>query len=210
MEEEDQAPSSAAESLRLITEQTAATQRSLTLDARLQYWPWGFSWLIGFGLLYLRNGPDGQVLWNLPSWLPLATLFALMIVALVVTSVAGARAGRHLVGNSPRRGKVYGLAWGVGFLSVFTVAGRLSRYLPGPEVGLMWGALSIGVVATLYLAGSAIWGGQRLMRLGLWTAGVNILGVWAGPGWHSLIISLAGGGGLILAGLIANIHRGQS
>ena len=60
-DDDDAAPVSAAESLRLIEAQRAATERSLTPDPRLIYWPWGVAWLVGFGLLFLRYGPDGQV-----------------------------------------------------------------------------------------------------------------------------------------------------
>jgi len=44
----------------MIQAQQAATRRSLEPDPRLIYWPWGFAWLIGFGLLFLRHGPQEQ------------------------------------------------------------------------------------------------------------------------------------------------------
>jgi hypothetical protein len=204
--EADEAPPSAADSLRLIEEQWSAATRSLTPDPRLLYWPWGFAWLIGFGLLYLRFGPHDQVLWNLPWWLPLSTLYALMAIAYVVSTMAGVRAGRHLVGETAVKGRRYGIAWFLGFAGVAAVAGRLSSLLPGPEVGLMWAALSVAITGTLYLAGAAVWGNRDLFVLGLWVGVVNVVGVVLGPGWHSLVIALAGGGGLIAVGLLAHVR----
>src|SRR5688572_24062952 len=108
---DDDAPPSAEESMRLIHEQRAVTARSLSPDPRLLYWPWGTAWLVGFGLLYLRHGPDGRVLVDMPSWLPLTTLFVLMAAAIVVTSITGGRAFRHVHGESAIKGRRYGFAW---------------------------------------------------------------------------------------------------
>jgi len=207
---DDAAPTDAEESLRLIREQRAATERSLSPDPRLIFWPWGIAWLVGFGLLYLRHGPGERVLWNIPGWLTLATLFTLMIAAFLISGFAGARAGRHVSGASSTKGLMYGLAWFPGFAGVGVIAGYLSDFLPEPQVGLMWAALSVGLVAVLYIAGAAIWGARELFVLGCWIGLVNIAGVIAGPGWHSLVIAVAGGGGLLAAGLIGWLRLGRS
>ena len=67
MGDEDETPFNAADTLRLIEEQRSTTQRSLTPDPRLLYWPWGFAWLVGFGLLFLRFGPNGRVFVDMPE-----------------------------------------------------------------------------------------------------------------------------------------------
>ena len=41
---------------------------------------------------------------------------------------------------------------------------------------------------------------------GAWLTVINIVGVNAGAGWHSLIISIGGGGGLILLGLVLRMR----
>ncbi len=206
---EDVAPISPAESLRLIKEQQAATERSLNPDPRLIYWPWGLAWLIGFGLLYLRHGPGDQVLWNIPGWLPLASLFVLMIAAGLVSGITGARAGSAVSGESSIKGMMYGFAWFLGFAGIAVTLSQIQDFLPDAQVGLIWAAMSVGLVAVLYLAGGAIWKSWDLFILGCWLAVINVVGVLAGPGWHSLVISLAGGGGLIAAGVIASIHIGR-
>lgn len=199
----ERAPASPAETLRLIDAERAEVQRRLTPDPRLVYGPWGLAWLLGHGLLFLRFGPDGRVLVAMPAALPLIALFILLAIALVVSVRAEVRASRHVVGISSVQARQYGLAWAAGFGSVGVIAGRLSGMLPSEEVGLLWAAVSVVVVGLLYMAGAAIWQARELFVLGAWITVVNIGGVLAGPGWHSLAISLLGGGGLLIGGFVA-------
>jgi hypothetical protein len=203
---DEAAPVSAAESLRLIEAQRDAATRSLSPDPRLIYWPWGLAWLIGFGLLFLRHGPHEQVRVNMPNELPLVTLFTLMIIAFLVSGLTGARANRQISGDSSIRGLRYGLSWLAGFSGNAVVCAHVSKFLPAPEVSLLWAATSVGLVAVLYLAGSATWQSRDLLVLGIWLTISNIAGVLAGPGWHSLVISVAGGGGLLVAGFVVRLR----
>jgi hypothetical protein len=206
-EDDDAAPADAAETLRLIREQQVATERSLTPDPRLIYWPWGIAWLVGFALLFLRFGPHGRVYVNLPSWLPLTTLFVLMIIAFLVSGLAGTRASKQVRGQSARQGAMYGWSWFLAFGGFFTLASRITQFLPDDYSGLLWAAGSVGIVGVLYLAGGAVWNSQDLFVLGLWVTVMNIGGVIAGPGWHSLIISVGAGGGLLVAGAVTQVKR---
>jgi hypothetical protein len=202
MGEDDAAPASAAESLRLIEAQRDVAERSLRPDPRLTYWPWGFAWFVGFGLLFLRHGPHEEVRVDMPSVLPLLTLYALMIIAFVVSGVAGAKANRHISGDSSSRGRMYGFSWFLGFVGMAVLCVHVSPFLPPDEIGLLWAAASMGLVGVLYLAGGAAWNSRDMFVLGLWLTIINIAGVLAGPGWHSLVVSLAGGGGMLVAGLV--------
>lgn len=205
--EQDEIPPSLVEAQRLIAEQRALAVRSLSADPRLFYWPWGIAWLVGFALFYLRHGPHERVLVAMPSWLPLATLFALMVAAMVVSGVAGARSARHIRGESRVKGMAYGLAWFLGFVGIGSTAGRVSDLLPSPEANLLWAGLSLGFVAAMYLAGGAVWGDRDMVALGGWMGAVNAAGVAAGPGWHSLVAATLGAGGLLVAGQIAAVRR---
>jgi hypothetical protein len=207
--EDDPAPISAADTLRLIEEQRAATERSLTPDPRLLYWPWGVAWLVGFGLLFLRYGPDNRILFDMPSWLPLSTLYALMVAAFVVSGWAGAKAWRHMSGQSSVTGALYGWTWFLAFGGFSALAIRVSPHLPPEWSGLLWGAGSVGVVGLMYLNGGAIWRSRDLFVLGLWITAINILGIVAGPGWHSLVISLGAGGAMIITGAMAHLRPGR-
>ncbi|MEV6797109.1 transporter [Micromonospora rifamycinica] len=206
--DDDTAPLDAADAMRLIREQQASTVRRLEPDPRLHYWPWGFAWLIGFGVYFLRFSPDSRTLVAMPAWLPLTVLFTLLAAAAVVFGVGSARAYRHVAGESAQRGRWYGTAWGLGFFGLSVVIGRVTDSLPPDLAGLLWSALSVGLTGALHMAGGAIWLDRTLFRLGVWLTVVNIVGVLAGPGWHALVVSVAGGGGLLVAGVLARRRHG--
>lgn len=199
-------PADPAEMLRLIETERSAAERSMRPNPLVMYVPWGVAWFVGFGLCFLREGPDGRVFVAMPSWLPLTALFVLMAVALVITAWVGVRAGRHVRGESSIRGMQYGLSWFAAFAAVAVIASRFSDSLPEPEVGLLWSALSVAAVAVMYMTGAAIWQTWDMFVLGAWMTVTNIAGVLAGPGWHYLVICLAGGGGLLVGGLVGWLH----
>lgn len=182
--------------------------RRLNPDARFYYWPWGFAWLLGFGLLFLRFGPDGRVFVDLPPWLPLNLLFVLLVAAGVVSGIATAKAHGQVTGESSRRGAWYGLAWAFGYASVLATVGRVAGHLPDDQAGLLWSGTAVGLTGALHIAGGATWLDRNLLRLGIWITLINAVGVIAGPGWHALVISVAGGGGMLVAGaVIAGLRR---
>ncbi|MFY1705482.1 transporter [Micromonospora sp. WMMA1923] len=205
--EDELPPADPAAALRLIREQQATAARRLEPDPRAYYWPWGLAWLIGFGLFFLRFSPNGRVLVDLPAWLPLTVLFVLLGAAGIVSGVASARAYGDVTGDSARRGAWYGWSWFLGFLTVFAVAGRVSDSLPPELTGLLWSALSVGLTGVLHMAGGAVWLDRRLFLLGVWITVLNVLGSVAGPGWHALVVAVAGGGGMILAGLLGWLRQ---
>ena len=200
---DDDLPMEPAESLRLIERQRAEAERALTPDQRLFLWPWGFAWLIGFTVYFLRFGPDGRVLVALPEWLPLIVLLGLMIAAGIVTGVAGTRAGRWVAGPSSRQGILYGVTWSVAFFGLSTVLSRVSDLLPDAELNLLWAGAMVGLTGALHMAGGAIFNDRNLFTLGAFVTVVNVAGVVIGPGWHSLILAVAAGGGMIVAGAVA-------
>src|SRR5690349_23799060 len=78
--DDDEPLGNPADSLALIARERANLVRDIAPDPRLMYWPWGFAWLLGFGLMFLRFGPDGRVYVDMPQWLPL-TVLALSFIA---------------------------------------------------------------------------------------------------------------------------------
>ncbi|MFB9179488.1 transporter [Dactylosporangium sucinum] len=200
-EDDDAPPESPAESLAMISRERDAVSRSMRLNPLAYYLPWGFAWLIGFGLLFLRYGPHGRVYVPMPGWLPLVVLVTLLAGAAISTIAMSAAKGRHVHGRSSWQGAAYGWTWFLAFSGVGSTLGRFTAYLPESERGLLWASVSVGVTAIMYLAGSAIWLSREMFVLGAWVTVVNIAGVAAGPGWHSLLVALGGGGGLILFGL---------
>jgi hypothetical protein len=196
-------PADPAASLRLIAQERAATQRRLIPDPRLQLWPWGFAWLIGFGVFFLRFGPDNRVLVDMPAWVPLTVLLGLITLAGIITGVVGARAGRQVSGPSSRQGAMYGFTWSVAFIAMAVLLSRLSHLLPVPEANLLWAGAMVALTGVLHMAGGTIWNDRDLYVLGISINVVNVVGIIAGPGWHALIVAVLGGGGMLVAGLVS-------
>jgi hypothetical protein len=198
----DDPPRDPAATLRMIEDQRAAAARLVNPDPRIYYWPWGFAWLIGFAVFFLRYGPNGRVYVDLPEWLPFALLLTLIVAAGAVAGVGSARAYRHIAGDSSRRGLYYGLSWAVGFASLMTVAGRIAQYVPDDLQGILWAGIAVGLTGVLHMAGGAIFLDAYLFALGLWISVINLVGILFGPGWHSLVVAVLGGGAMIVAGWV--------
>ncbi|MCY1137345.1 transporter [Actinoplanes sp. Pm04-4] len=205
--DDDAPPLDPAESLALIERERAQVGRDLSPDPRLMYWPWGIAWLVTFTLFFLRYGPDGRVFVDLPGWLPLVALAVCMIAAGIVTGVAGSRVSRRVMGPSNRQGAMYGISWSVAFTAFSVLFSQISDVLPEDKAGLLWAGGMVAVTGALHMAGAAIWNDRDMFILGSWTSLINIVGILAGPGWHSLIVAVAGGGGMMAAGLIGWLRQ---
>jgi hypothetical protein len=201
--DDEMPPADPAESLRLIARERAATGRQLTPDPRLLLWPWGLAWLIGFGIYFLRFGPDGRVFVDLPEFLPLTVLLGLITVAGIITGVAGARAGRQVSGPSSRQGAMYGFTWSVAFIGMAVLLSRISDLLPTASANLLWAGAMVALTGVLHMAGGALWNDRTGYILGIWISVVNVVGIILGAGWHALIVAVLGGGGMLIAGLVA-------
>jgi hypothetical protein len=202
MDPDDRPLSDPAATLALIEAQRATAERRLNPHPIVWYGPWGTAWLLGFGLLFLRFGPDGKVFVDMPEWLPLVVLYASLVGALVVSTLFASRAFKHVRGESARQGTMYGLAWALTFAGIGTTTGVFADRLPDDLGGMLWGSVSVAAVGTMHMAGAAIWRDLMMFILGAWITVVNIAGVLAGPGWHSLLIAVLGGGGMLGTGVV--------
>jgi hypothetical protein len=205
--DDERPPVDPAESLRLIAQERAQTERIITPDPRLLLWPWGLAWTIGFTVYFLRFGPDGRVLVHMPGWVPLTVLMALIIGAGITTGIVGARAGRYITGPSSTQGAMYGITWFVAFAGATVVLIQVSDALPVDKVNLLWAGVMVALTGALHMAGGTIYRDRSLFTLGVWTSVINVVGVIAGPGWHSLILAVAGGGGMLVAGTYQWLKR---
>ena len=205
--DDDEPLGNPADSLALIERERANLVRDIAPDPRLMYGSWGIAWLLGFGLLFLRFGPDGKVFVDLPEWLPLTVLSLLFIAAGVITGVTGARSAMQTRGPSSRQGLMYGLSWSIAFTGMGVLFGQFGDVLPDDRLGLLWAGGLVALTGALHMAGGAIWDDRELFILGAWTSAINVAGIIAGPGWHSLIVAIAGGGGMLAAGLLGWLRR---
>ncbi|MBM2617955.1 transporter [Actinoplanes sp. LDG1-06] len=200
--DDDAPPLDPAESLALIERERHNLGRDLSPDPRMMFWPWGIAWLVGFTLFFLRFGPDGRVFVDLPEWIPLTGLALLMVAAGITTGIAGSRVSSRVSGPSTRQGIMYGVSWSIAFTAFSILFGQFSDLLPEDKAGLLWAGGMVALTGALHMAGGAVWNDRDLFVLGAWTSAINVAGILIGPGWHALIVAVAGGGGMIAAGII--------
>ena len=187
----------------LIQRTTTDTRRSLEVRVPALYAGWGIAWLVGLGGMWLSV--RGQHPYSGPNTISAILLGVLLVGAVVVTIVSVGRATNGVHGQSEIQGRIFGIAWPIGFVTFFVMEGALAHGGASNTVlGLVGAAGPLLVTSLVYLVGAAIWLDWAMFVMGAWLAVVVAVGVWTGPVAVLLIDSLAGGGGfLAMAGYLA-------
>jgi hypothetical protein len=189
---------SVGESLALIEAQHREAQRRLGVNPALIYGLWAAAYLLGFGAVFLTY----------PTAIPLrlrgavagVIIGVLFVAATVVSIVTGVRAGRGRRGPSRAAGAMFGWSWTLGFCTLAAVNSGVTRLgLPHDAVTLLWSGSSLLVAGVLYLAAGALFQDRFQYGLGLWMLVSAASSVFAGVPGNFAVVSLAGGGGLLLA-----------
>jgi hypothetical protein len=190
-------PLTAEESLALIERQRREVHRRLGVNVALFYGPWGAAYLLGFGSVFLTY--PTAVPWRLPGGVAAVITGVLFATAVVVSVVTGTRAGRGVRGPSRMVGAMYGWSWTLGFSALAAVNIGVTRLgLPADAVTLLWSGSALLLVGVLYLAGGALWQDRFQYGLGVWMLVTGAGSVLAGVPGNFAVLSLAGGGGLLL------------
>jgi hypothetical protein len=192
MEEMD--PGSAAELLRQSAHHARAR---LTANQPLIYAAWGVAWLAGCGAMWLsvlgQHPFRGAAAWAV------AILGAGGGTAGAVTAISAARASRGIGGVSARQGAIFGIAWPVGFASLFMIIGAAWHFGAGPKVtGILGATGSLLVVGLIYVLAAGMWMDWVMFWVGMWLLLVASAGAWTGPVGSLLADAVAGGGGFLL------------
>jgi hypothetical protein len=191
-------PLTAGESLALIERQHQEAQRRLVPNVALFFGPWGVAYLLGFGSIFLTYPTALPI--RLAGWAAAVVTAVLFASAVVITAVTGARAGRGLRGPSQAAGIMYGWSWTLGFSALTAVNLGVTRLgLPDEAVTLLWSGSSLLLVGVLYLGGGALFQDRFQYGLGVWMLVSGACSVFAGVPGNFAVVSLAGGGGLLLA-----------
>lgn len=202
---EDDAPNDAAEGLAIIDAQLELTRKRSEPDARMLLTYWGVAWVVGYLSLYVtaRDSSAHQpAVW---SFIVFGVVIAAAIV-LTIVHILRRTAGLH--GVSARSGTMYGFSWTIGFIGIYLINSGLLRAGASDEVmALAWTALPVFLVGILYLAGAALWQTTVMYVLGTWF--VLLAGVATVVGLPDLylVMTTAGGGGMLVGALAAHIAR---
>jgi hypothetical protein len=186
------------ESLALVEAQRARVRASTDVHVEIIYGAWGLAWLLGFAALWTTGSSSAPV--RLAPPVAGTVLGVLMLAALVVTLVHTVRQQRGVRGEDDLRGALYGWTWFVSFAALTAVLITLGRRGVDPALlDLLWPALSCLLVAVLYMMGAAVWRDVHMFALGAWFAVCVVAGVLVGTPGTFAVMSLAGGGGFLLA-----------
>ena len=206
----DDAPLDLAATAALIAEQRARVAAATDVDARILFGAWGLAWLIGYGLVW-DAALDSPRLGLAQDHAGL-TFGGLVMAGLVVTAVHLTRRSAGVRGTSATQGAMYGWAWGLSFAGLFALSSALGRAGVGNEAIMLAATIVTPlIVGALYMAGAAIWGYPTQFALGAWISVVTIVAAVVGMPHMLLVMSLAGGGGmLVTAGVDAALRRRSS
>lgn len=175
--------------------------RRLSVSGTVLFVAWGTAWTVGYLLLWATaRGASPQAV--APGW-ALATYFALLIGAGVVTAVHVTRRSRGLRGQSATTGTMYGLSWAFAFVAVSMVIGAMARHGLDPEqMAVLSNGIASLVVGTLYMAGAAMSREKAWFVLGAWIVAVTAFACFLPVVQLYLVMALAGGGGMLVAAAV--------
>jgi len=197
-------PLDPASSAALIAEQRAKVEAATDVDGRIMFGAWGVAWLLGFGLLWLVN--SGRL--TMPDEAAFLAFTALLVLAGAVTAWHLAVKGTGVRGASARQGAMYGWAWFLSFGVVFALGVALDRAgATGEVMSLAMTVASLLMVGALYMAGGAIWEERIQWALGAWICVSTIAAALVGSPHMYLVMSLAGGGGMLVAAGVEAARR---
>lgn len=191
-------PLSPSESLALIEREQHEVNRRLGVNVALFYGPWGVAYLLGFGAIYLSY--PSPVGWHLPTAVAGVLVSVLFSAAIAISIASGMRAGRGVRGPSRAAASMYGWSWVLGFSAVGAINFGMSRLnLPADAATLLQSGNSLLLVGVLYLAGGALFQDRFQYALGVWMLATGAASVLVGVPGNFAVLSLADGGGLLLA-----------
>ena len=200
----DDDPIDPREGLAIVAAQRRRVRDSI-VDDRLVFGVWGIAWLVGYGAMWWSADRSAT---STASGLGGLVFVGVAVTALVVTLVHIARATHGLAGTSSQVGAMYGWAWFMGFLGQGLVtAGVLRAGADAQVVAIVANGVAALVVGLLYMAGGALWREASLFAVGAWmiaTAGAASL--LPMPGGY-LVMSVAGGGGMLAAAALTHVRR---
>ncbi|RSM55112.1 hypothetical protein DMH03_33545 [Amycolatopsis sp. WAC 01376] len=187
------------ESLALIAAQSEKTRREIGPNPAVLLAVWGLVWLFGFGLVYVSAPPTAL----LPMWAAAAIVGAGFVGAMAYSAVYGIRSGRGVRGPSRLVGAMYGWSWMIAFGGLTVVNTALIRLgLDTELIPLLWSGTALMLTGLMYLAGGMLWQSRLQYGLGVWIIACGAASVLAGGPYNFLVLSVAGGGGFLVASLV--------
>ena len=202
--EHQKVPAGPDEALAVIDAQRSAFLKRHGIKATPLLTAWGLAWLVGYAALALYRRPD----YGLPL-APYLFFCGCLAVALLFTFAYVVPKARGIRGRSSREGTYYGLAWALGMPLGAIILSRVNAFLAtlntsqANEVsGVVSNAVPCLVVGVIFLMSAALWNETVMGVLGGWILLVTLVVTIVGMPWAWWIMSVAGGGGMLVAAVV--------
>lgn len=203
---DDDSALDAREMLALIDGQTSTVRRALQQQVTVYYFAWGIAWLVGY-LVYWAGSPGSGSPITLP-YVPSVVVFgALILAAIVLSTVVGIRSNRGIKGTSDWVGTLYGLSWPILGTAIALVGVGMLRNGLSPELATIYFTSMYAImVAALYLAGAMLWRSvDQLVIAIIFAFAAAVTPMFGHPG-NLLGMGLIAGPALLVGGVIATIR----
>lgn len=189
--------------LRAVQDAERSARRCLSGNTALVYLIWGITWIVGYGSLW--GTQQGQL--PLEPAAALVILGSVLAAATLTTVIIFARSARGVRGQSAFQGRMYGIAWALGF----TVMGALSAVI-GRAVddfwlrGLLINSIAVLIVGLLYICGGTIYNDKSQCFLGIWLLLVTVAALAAGPEWFLAVFLFLGATGMLAGAVVEHLR----
>lgn len=202
----DESALDARQMLALIEGETSTMRRAIEQQVKVYYYAWGIAWLVGY-LVYWAGSPGSGSPIALPFVPSVAVFGALILAAIVLSTVVGIRSNRGIKGTSDWVGTLYGLSWPILGTAIALVGVGMLRNGLSPELAtIFFTSMYAIMVAALYLAGAMLWRSvDQLVIAIIFAVAAAVTPMFGHPG-NLLGMGLIAGPALLVGGIIATIR----
>jgi len=197
-------PAGPEEALAVVDAQRSTYLKRHEIKAAPLLTAWGLAWLVGYAALALYREPD----YDMPR-VPYLFFCGCLAAALLFTFAYIIPKARGVRGRSSREGTYCGLAWALGMPLGAVILSRLNAYLATVDTSqanevasVVSNAVPCLVVGVIFLMSAALWD-EVMGVLGGWILLVTLVVTIAGMPWAWWIMSVAGGGGMLVAAVVS-------
>jgi len=202
-------PAGPEEALAVVDAQRSTYLKRHEIKAAPLLTAWGLAWLVGYAALALYREPD----YDMPR-VPYLFFCGCLAAALLFTFAYIIPKARGVRGRSSREGTYCGLAWALGMPLGAVILSRLNAYLATVDTSqanevasVVSNAVPCLVVGVIFLMSAALWDETVMGILGGWILLVTLVVTIVGMPWAWWIMSVAGGGGMLVAAIISAVMR---
>jgi len=201
-EHDDDRPLDPAAMLALLEDQQQDVQRKLARYVPAILLAWGVAWLFGFGALWAIEG--AKPAFAIPLPVSVGIFVGLMVIAVIVSAVAGNRSQRGIRSSPAARftGTVYGITGSAGFFAIFVFAAALDANGMDQQLMNIYYPSATGLfIGLMYIIAGAIWHAIPAIWMGAWIGLVALVAPFFGYPTNYLVFAVAGGGVFLVGAL---------